>query len=47
MKTWALARFTLRETIRTKSMIAGLVISLLYLAVVPVLSSPFPRVPTI
>jgi ABC-type transport system involved in multi-copper enzyme maturation permease subunit len=40
MKTWALARFTLRETIRTKTMIAGLVVSLLYLAVVPMLSSP-------
>jgi len=40
MKTWALARFTFRETIRTRTMIAGLVISLLYLALVPMLSSP-------
>lgn len=39
MKTWALARFTFRETIRTRTMIAGLVISLLYLAVVPMLST--------
>ncbi len=40
MKTWALARFTLRETIRSRTMIIGLVISLLYLALVPMLSSP-------
>ena len=39
MKTWAVARFTLRETIRTKTMIIGLVLSLLYLAVVPMLST--------
>lgn len=39
MKTWALAIFTLRETIRTKTMIIGLAISFLYLAFVPVLSS--------
>ena len=40
MKTWALARFTLRETIRSRTMIIGLVISLLYLAFIPMLSSP-------
>lgn len=40
MKTWALARFTLRETIRSRTMIIGLVISLLYLAIIPMLSSP-------
>lgn len=40
MRTWALARFTLRETIRSRTMIAGLVFSLLYLAIVPILSSP-------
>lgn len=40
MKTWAMARFTLNETIRTKTMITGLVVSLLYLALVPMLSSP-------
>ena len=40
MKTWAMARFTLRETIRSRTMIAGLVLSLLYLAIVPMLSSP-------
>lgn len=39
MKTWAVARFTLKETIRTKTMIIGLVFSLLYLAVVPMLST--------
>lgn len=39
MKTWSLATFTFKETIRTKTMIAGLVISLLYLAFVPMLSS--------
>ncbi|MHB9112500.1 MAG: ABC transporter permease [Thermoleophilia bacterium] len=39
MKIWALTFFTLRETIRTKTMIVGLAISLLYLAFVPVLSS--------
>lgn len=39
MKTWALARFTFKETIRTRTMIGGLVISLLYLAVVPMLST--------
>lgn len=40
MKTWALARLTLKETIRSRTMIIGLVISLMYLAVVPMLSSP-------
>lgn len=40
MKTWALTRFTFRETVRTRTMIAGLIVSLLYLAVVPMLSSP-------
>jgi ABC-type transport system involved in multi-copper enzyme maturation permease subunit len=40
MKTWALARFTLKETMRSRTMIAGLVISLLYLAIVPMLSTP-------
>lgn len=40
MKTWSLAKFTFKETLRTKTMIAGLVISLLYLAFVPMLSSP-------
>lgn len=40
MKIWALARFTLRETIRSRTMIIGLVISLLYLAIIPMLSSP-------
>lgn len=39
MKIWAMARFTIRETIRSKTMIAGLVVSLLYLAVVPMLST--------
>ncbi|MDO8736005.1 MAG: ABC transporter permease subunit [Thermoleophilia bacterium] len=39
MKTWALAIFTLRETIRTRTMIIGLALSFLYLAFVPVLSS--------
>ncbi len=39
MKTWALASFTLRETIRSRTMIIGLIISFLYLAIVPVLSS--------
>ncbi|MFA6001253.1 MAG: ABC transporter permease subunit [Thermoleophilia bacterium] len=39
MKTWAVARFTLKETIRTKTMIFGLIFSLLYLAVVPMLST--------
>jgi ABC-type transport system involved in multi-copper enzyme maturation permease subunit len=39
MKTWALARLSMKETIRSKTMIAGLAVSLLYLAVVPVLSS--------
>lgn len=38
MKIWALAVFTLRETLRTKTMIVGLAISFLYLALVPVLS---------
>ena len=38
MKIWALAVFTLRETIRTKTMIIGLAMSFLYLAFVPVLS---------
>jgi ABC-type transport system involved in multi-copper enzyme maturation permease subunit len=38
MKIWALAVFTLRETIRTKTMVIGLAISFLYLAFVPVLS---------
>ncbi|MBE0428473.1 MAG: ABC transporter permease subunit [Thermoleophilia bacterium] len=40
MKTWALARFTVKEAVRGKAMIAGLVISLLYLALVPAFSSP-------
>ncbi len=39
MKTWTMALFTLKETVRTKTMIAGLVVSFLYLAVTPVLSS--------
>lgn len=39
MKTWAMAFFTLRETMRSKTMIIGLVVSFLYLAIVPVLSS--------
>jgi ABC-type transport system involved in multi-copper enzyme maturation permease subunit len=39
MKTWALTLFTLRETLRSKTMIIGLVVSFLYLAIVPVLSS--------
>ena len=39
MKTWAMTVFTLRETMRSKTMIIGLVVSFLYLAVVPVLSS--------
>ncbi len=39
MKTWAMASFTLRETIRSRTMVIGLVISFLYLAIVPVLSS--------
>jgi len=39
MKTWALAIFTLRETLRTRTMIVGLAISFLYLAFVPVLNS--------
>jgi ABC-type transport system involved in multi-copper enzyme maturation permease subunit len=39
MKTWAMAFFTLRETLRSKTMIIGLVVSFLYLAIVPVLSS--------
>ncbi|MHB8859503.1 MAG: ABC transporter permease [Thermoleophilia bacterium] len=39
MKTWTLASFTLRQTIRSRTMIIGLVISFLYLAMVPVLSS--------
>lgn len=39
MKTWAVTRFTLKETIRSKTMIIGLVLSLLYLAVVPMLST--------
>lgn len=39
MKIWALTRFTFLETIRSKTMIAGLVVSLLYLAVVPMLST--------
>lgn len=40
MKTWTMARFTFRETMRTRTMILGLVISLLYLAMVPMLSTP-------
>lgn len=39
MKTWALIKFTLKQTIRTKTMIIGLVLSLLYLAIVPMLST--------
>lgn len=39
MKIWALAMFTLRETIRTRTMLIGLAISFLYLAFVPVLNS--------
>jgi ABC-type transport system involved in multi-copper enzyme maturation permease subunit len=39
VKTWALASFTLRETMRSKTMVIGLVVSFLYLAMVPVLSS--------
>ncbi|MHB1326315.1 MAG: ABC transporter permease [Thermoleophilia bacterium] len=39
MKIWAMAFFTLRETMRSKTMIIGLVVSFLYLAIVPVLSS--------
>lgn len=39
MRTWAMAFFTLRETMRSKTMITGLVVSFLYLAIVPVLSS--------
>jgi len=39
MKTWALAIFTLKETIRTRTMIIGLALSFMYLAFVPVLSS--------
>ncbi|MHB1389892.1 MAG: ABC transporter permease [Thermoleophilia bacterium] len=39
MKTWTMARFTFRETVRTRTMIIGLVISLLYLAIVPMLST--------
>ena len=39
MKTWALASFTLRETARSRTMVIGLVISFVYLAMVPVLSS--------
>jgi len=39
MRTWVLASFTLRETIRSKTMIIGLVVSFLYLAMVPILSS--------
>jgi ABC-type transport system involved in multi-copper enzyme maturation permease subunit len=39
VKIWALTRFTFIETARSKTMIAGLVTSLLYLAVVPMLSS--------
>lgn len=39
MKIWAMIRFTFSETMRSKTMIAGLVVSLLYLAVVPMLST--------
>ena len=39
MKMWALTRFTISEKLRSKTMIAGLVLSLLYLAVVPMLST--------
>lgn len=39
MRTRALAGLTLRETLRSKTMIVGLTVSLLYLAVVPLLSS--------
>jgi ABC-type transport system involved in multi-copper enzyme maturation permease subunit len=40
MKTWTMAWFTLRETVRSRTMITGLVLSLLYLAIIPILSSP-------
>jgi len=39
MKTWALASFTLRETLRSRTMVVGLIVSFIYLAMVPVLSS--------
>ncbi|MHB0914557.1 MAG: ABC transporter permease [Thermoleophilia bacterium] len=39
MKLWALARFTIYDTARSKTMITGLILSLLYLAVVPMLST--------
>ncbi len=40
MKTWVITRFTLRETLRSRTMVTGLVVSLLYLALVPMISSP-------
>lgn len=40
MKIWTMARFTFRETIRSRTMIIGLVVSLIYLAMVPMLSTP-------
>lgn len=39
MRLWALARFTIYDTVRSKTIIAGLILSLLYLAVVPMLST--------
>jgi len=39
LKIWALTRFTISEKMRSRMMIAGMVLSLLYLAVVPMLST--------
>ncbi len=39
MKTRALAIYTVRHTLRSKSMLAGLAVSLLYLAAIPLLST--------
>ena len=39
MKTRALAAYTVRQTLRSRSMVIGLAVSLLYMAVIPLLST--------
>ena len=39
MKTWALALFTLKESLKSRTVIAGLIVSLVYLTLIPALST--------